>query len=257
MPWETPSKFTRSRRPQIGARKIVAPLRTRIFCGIPLARFATARVRDVFRLEAIARGGRDSVDLRSPSTATRTLSIKVYGARERGLDELMPLLKTVDCASEIRSSSRVDTRGVHFSSVVFPSPRWRWRRNLLPSKKPLRRRWMRSCRAGRRRRAQRIDHNDGAPLERHRPASGRTATITSSSAAVLDAIRFHQALLGNPGIAQLLYRYFEARFEPNGRWRDSAQRQDRSFIADPLEFIAAWIKSTISTRTAFCAMSSI
>jgi glutamate dehydrogenase len=51
-------------------------------------------MRDVFRLEAVARSGREAVDMRRPGDGA-PYQIKVYGARERGLGEFMPLLQNI------------------------------------------------------------------------------------------------------------------------------------------------------------------
>lgn len=40
--------------------------------------------------------------------------------------------------------------------------------------------------------------------------------------------RFHRALLANPRVADLLFRYFSARFEPSGRWHSPAQREEEA-----------------------------
>jgi glutamate dehydrogenase len=60
--------------------------------------------------------------------------------------------------------------------------------------------------------------------------------------------RFHQALLANPGVAALLFRYFEARFQPGGGFHDPARREEETLtplrqalgaalerVADPAE----------------------
>ena len=51
--------------------------------------------------------------------------------------------------------------------------------------------------------------------------------------------RFHEALLNNIEITQLLHRYFATRFEPDGRWRDSLQREAEALTPIRQELIAA------------------
>ncbi len=51
-------------------------------------------------------------------------------------------------------------------------------------------------------------------------------------------VRFHQALLRNVDVTQLLHRYFAVRFEPDGRWRDSLQREAEALTPIRQELIA-------------------
>jgi glutamate dehydrogenase len=196
-------------------------------------------MRDVFRLEAIARGGRDSADLRRSGDGDALFQIKVYGARERGLDELMPLLENLGLRVRDQIQFKITLEGAHFFIRVFSIEPMVDGADLLPSKKQL---------------LSALDALLSGQAEND--ALNGLIVMTGLHWRDIDLLRayrnyylqlgnrsgpdrFHQALLGNPSIAQLLYRYFEARFEPNGRWRDSAQREVEALTPIQQELIAA------------------
>lgn len=185
-------------------------------------------VRDVLRLEAVTRSGGELADIRPALAGSNDTHcrVQVYGMREKSLAEIMPLLHNIGLAvdDQIQYKVKVDDR--HFfirSFTVTPvasGPKY-----LLRSKK-------------------RIVSALNALL------TGRTEDDALNGlvlAAGLDwreidlfrayrnyylqlgvrfsQLRFHEALLGNLEMTELLLRYFEARFEPNGRWRDSVERE--------------------------------
>jgi glutamate dehydrogenase len=196
-------------------------------------------MRDVFQLEAVARSGRDSVDLRRSSDGA-PFQIKVYGARERGLDQLMPLLQNLGLRVLDQIQFKITFNGNRFFIRVFSvEPMVDGVADLLPSKKPL------------------LAALDALLFgQAEDDALNGLILLTGLHWKDIDLLRayrnyclqlggrfglyrFHLALLGNPAVARLLYRYFEARFEPDGRWRDSAQREVEALTPIQQELIAA------------------
>ena len=94
-------------------------------------------MRDVFRLEAIARGGPDTADLRRSGDGDAVFQIKVYGARERNLDELMPLLQNLGLPVRDQIQFKITLEGAHFFIRVFSIAPMVDGPDLLSSKKPL------------------------------------------------------------------------------------------------------------------------
>jgi len=182
-------------------------------------------MRDVFQLEAVARSDRDTVDLRR-SGGVALFQIKIYGARERGLHELMPLLQNLGLRVLDQIQFKITLEDHRFFIRAFSvEPMLDGFVDLLPSKKPL---------------LSALDALLSAQAEND--ALNGLILLTGLHWKDVDLLRayrnyylqlggrfghfrFHRALLGNPAIARLLFRYFEARFEPDGRWRDSAQRE--------------------------------
>ena len=166
--------------------------------------------------------------------------IKLYGARERGLDELMPLLQNIGLRVLDQIQFKITFEGARFFIRVFSiEPMVDGVADLLPSRKPL----LAALDALLSGQAENdalnglilltgLHWKDIDPLRAYRnyclQLGGRFGLY-----------RFHQALLGNPAVARLLYRYFKARFEPDGRWRDSAQREVEALTPIQQELVAA------------------
>jgi glutamate dehydrogenase len=150
--------------------------------------------------------------------------IKLYGARERGLDELMPLLQNIGLRVLDQIQFKITLEGARFFIRAFSvAPMVDGVADLLPSRKPL---------------LAALDALLSGQAEND--ALNGLILLTGLHWKDIDLLRayrnyclqlggrfglyrFHRALLGNPTVARLLYRYFEARFGPDGRWRDSAQ----------------------------------
>ena len=94
-------------------------------------------MRDVFKLEAVARSGRNAVDMRR-SGDDAPFQIKFYGARERGLDELMPLLQNMGLRVLDQIQFKITLEGARFfHSCLFCRADGYGVADLLPSRKPL------------------------------------------------------------------------------------------------------------------------
>ena len=199
-------------------------------------------VRDALRLEAVVLSGRVAVDLRPPVAGLDEAHyrVQVYSARERGLDEIMPFLQNLNLRVIDQIQFKVELGGRRFFIRSFSvKPTANGVENLLPLKKPL---------------LLLLDALLSGQAEDD--ALNGLTLLTGLHWKEIDLFRayrnyyfqlgsrfgrfrFHQALLGNPGITRLLHRYFEGRFEPDARWRDSLQREEEAVSAIRLELIAA------------------
>src|SRR5208283_1711040 len=96
MPWEDSLRILLDRAVRrLGLDKLSLPYERGFSAEYRSLVSPRLAMRDVFRLEAIARGGRDSADLRRSGDGDALFHIKVYGARERGLDQGCSTLFTV------------------------------------------------------------------------------------------------------------------------------------------------------------------
>jgi glutamate dehydrogenase len=199
-------------------------------------------VRDALRLEAVARSGQVAADLRPPVAGLDEAHyrVQVYSARERGLDEIMPFLQNLNLRVVDQIQFKVEPGGQRFFIRSFSvKPAANGVENLLPLRKPL---------------LLLLDALLSGQAEDD--ALNGLVLLTGLHWKEIDVFRayrnyyfqlgsrfgrfrFHQALLGNPRIAQLLYCYFAGRFEPGVRFRDSLQREEEALPAIRLELIAA------------------
>ena len=240
MPWEDSLRILLDRAVgRLGVGKLSLPYERGFSAEYRLLVSPRRAMRDVFRLEAIARGGRDTADLRRSGDGDALFQIKIYAAREHGLDELMPLLQNLGLRVRDQIQFKITLEGAHFFIRVFSIAPMVDGADLLSSKKPL---------------LSALDARLAGRAEND--ALNGLIVLTGLQWRDIDLLRayrnyylqlgsrsgpdrFHQALLCNPSIAQLLYRYFEARFEPDGRWRDSAQREVEALTPIQQELIAA------------------
>ena len=199
-------------------------------------------IRDALRLEAVVRDGRVVADLRPPVARLDEVHnrVQVYSAGELGLDEIMPFLLNLGLRVVDQIQFKVDLGGRRFFIRSFSvKPTADGVESLLLLKKPL---------------LQLLDALLSGQTEDD--ALNGLVLLTGLDWKEVDLLRayrnyyfqlgsrfgrfrFHQALLGNPRIARLLYRYFEGRFEPDARWRDSLQREEEALSPIRLELIAA------------------
>lgn len=199
-------------------------------------------VRDALRLEAVARGGREVVDLRSPIAGFdgQHYRMQVYGACERSLDEVMPYLQNLNLRVVDQIQFKVDFGDRRFfirSFSVTPAvDDWG---HLRLRKKPL---------------LQMLDALLSGQVEDD--ALNGLVLLTGLDWKEIDLFRayrnyyfqlgsrfgrfsFHRALLGNPAVARLLHCYFAGRFAPDARWHDASQREEDVLSPIRLELIAA------------------
>jgi glutamate dehydrogenase len=199
-------------------------------------------VRDVLRLEAVARSGREAVDLRPPVAGVddRHCRVQVYGVRERGLAEIMPLIQNmgVTVIDQIQFKLEVDAR--HFFIRSFSvAPAADGGDSLLRLKRPI----LLALNALLSGQAEDDALNglilltglDWRDIDLFRAYRNYYLQLGGR----FGGLRFHQALLRNLDVTRLLHRYFEARFEPNEHWRDSLQREGEALTPIRSELIAA------------------
>lgn len=199
-------------------------------------------VRDVLRLEAVVRSGSETVDLCPPVAGfdETYYRVQIYSARERGLDEIMPFLQNLNLRVVDQIQFKVKLGGRRFFIRSFSvKSTVNGVESLLPLKKPL---------------LALLDALLSGQAEDD--ALNGLILLTGLHWKEIDLFRayrnycfqlgsrfgrfrFHHALLANPRIARLLHRYFEARFKPDGRWRDSLQREEDALSPIRLELIAA------------------
>jgi len=199
-------------------------------------------VRDVLRLEAVARSGRAAADIRRPVAGLKDAHyrIQVYSARERRLDEIMPLLQNLNLHVADQIQFKVEPGNRQFFIRSFSvEPVTADVKTLYSLRKPL---------------LAMLDALLGGQAEDD--ALNGLVLLTGLDWREIDLfrayrnyyfqlgsrfgrLRFHQALLSNPKIVQLLGQYFERRFKPDARWGDSLQREEEALPALRLELIAA------------------
>lgn len=199
-------------------------------------------VRDALQMETMVRSGRETVDLRRPAAGRDEAHcrVQVYGERERSLDEIMPFLRNLNLHIIDQIQFKIAIGGHRFFIRSFSvEPVAAGVRNLLALREPL---------------LQVLDALLSGEVEDD--ALNGLILLTGLHWKEIDLFRayrnyyfqlsrrfgrfrFHQALLGNPAIAHLLLRYFEARFAPDGRWRDQMQREEEALSPIRLELIAA------------------
>lgn len=195
--------------------------------------------RDLLWLESIKRSGRDAVDLRPPGTDGAHHEVRVYSARERDLDEVMPILQNLGLRVVDQIQFKVTLVKRFFIRSFLVESDGDGVKNLLLSKKPL----LRALNALLSGQAEDDALNrlilptglDWREVDLFRAYRNYYLQLGGR----FGQSRVHQALLSNLEVARLLHRYFEARFAPDGRWRDQDQREVEALTPIRLELIAA------------------
>ena len=188
-------------------------------------------VRDTLRLDSLILTGGEGFDLWEPHPGLGDgyHQLRLYGERERGLDEIMPFLQNLGLRAMDQISFRLEAGSKRFflrGFAVVPAapdaadPMSR-KEDLLEALDALLAGWVEN------------DALNGLLL----PAGLSWREIDVFRAyrnyyfqlgSHFGRFRFHRALLSNPGAAGLLFRYFAARFEPDGRWNDPIQREEEA-----------------------------
>ena len=199
-------------------------------------------VRDVLRLEAVARSGHEVADLRPPVLGfdDRHCRVQVYGSQERDLAEIMPLLQNMGLVvcDQIQFKLALNDRPFFIRSfsvaLTSSSPE-----SLLRLKKPI----LSTLNALLSGRAEDDALNglvlltglDWREIDLFRTYRNYYLQLGGR----VGRFRFHEALLHNLDVTLLLLRYFEARFEPDGRWRDPLEREAEALAPIRQELVAA------------------
>jgi glutamate dehydrogenase len=195
-------------------------------------------VRDALTLERLAQDGREGFDLWEPQPALGDAChrLRLYGEQERGLDEIIPLLQNLGFRVMDQISFRLEAGPKRFflrSFAVTPAlagagdPLAR-KDGLLEALGALLAGWVED------------DALNGLLLPtglswREIDLFRAYRNFYFQLGSRFSRFRFHRALLSNPAAAALLFRYFAARFEPDGRWSDPAQREEEALSPLRLE----------------------
>ena len=191
-------------------------------------------LRDAVKLERVLESGRDAFELWKPKPpeARGRYLLRFYSLRERYLDELLPLLEKLGLrvADQIRFPLDVAGKRVFLTSFSVEA--------ASPMAGPLTARKKALLDVLHALLAQRLK-NDA--LNGLLPTTGLNwreidvfrgyRNYYFQLGARIAPQRFHQALLNNPKIAELLYRYFETRFKPDPAL-GNAQRREEEALPD-------------------------
>jgi glutamate dehydrogenase len=195
-------------------------------------------VRDALRLEDLMRKGGEGFDLWEPHPGLDDpyYRLQLYGERVRGLDEIMPFLESLGLRVMDQVSFRLDTGARRFflrSFAVTPAPAdvpdpMPHKQALLQALDALLSGWVEN------------DALNGLLLPtglswREIDVFRAYRNYYFQLGSRFGRFRFHKALLGNPRAAELLFRYFAIRFEPDGRWSDPVQREEEALSPIRLE----------------------
>jgi glutamate dehydrogenase len=215
-------------------KPLAESLATRYLQGIPgeyRARvpFSLA-VRDCLRLEQVQRTGKETVDLWSEgSRGGAAYRLQLYRTEERYLDEILPVLQNLGLRIIDQIQFVIEFgEGCLFIRSFAVETSAKGASPLRRLKKPL------------------LEALDALMSSRAEDdALNGLLVMTGLSWKAIDIFRgyrnyffqlgsrftqarFHQALLANPVIARLLFRYFEARFEPDQRWTRLDRREEEA-----------------------------
>ncbi|MGZ8219007.1 NAD-glutamate dehydrogenase domain-containing protein [Methylomagnum sp.] len=199
-------------------------------------------VRDALRLDELIQAGGERFDLWEPHPrhGDTHYRLRLYGERERSLDEIMPFLANLGLRVIDQVSFRMDV-GIKplflRSFAVMPAPPGV--ADLMPHKTPLLESlhamlggWVEN------------DALNGLLLVaglawRQIDVFRAYRNYYFQLGSRFSRFRFHRALLDNPNAAALLFRYFASRFEPDGRWSRAEQREEEALFPVRLELAAA------------------
>jgi glutamate dehydrogenase len=198
--------------------------------------------RDALSLGAVLAAGGDRTDLWEPHAelGDGRYRLQLYGDRERSLDEVMPFLENLGLKIFDQIPFRLEAGGRRLfirSFAVSPAaagapdlmPR---RAALLEALEALLRGWVENDELNGLLGATGLSWREIDVLRAYRnyyfQLGSRFGRLT-----------LHRALLASPGVAELLFRYFETRFRPDGRWADAARREEEFLSPLRMELAAA------------------
>ena len=242
LPWEERLRLLLERRcgAEEGGRRCqrYAGLFPREYRALIHPRFA---VRDIARIERILAGGGEQFDLWGPFRLKEPYCrLQFYSLRESYLNELMPFLENLHLSviDEVDFTLAVEGREVFIKSFALRSG-VRRETPLVAMRAPLLEA-LTALRAG----------------ELENDSLNMLLIPTGLSWRQIDVFRGYRnyyfqlgssftkkrialALINNPQVALLLYRYFEARFKPETRWSDPLAREEEALSPLRLELAAA------------------
>ena len=194
-------------------------------------------IRDVRAIEQLLATGDDGFDLWGPFQERQEFyRLQFYSLKESYLNELMPFLENLALAvvDEVDFFLEVDGRTIYVKSFAV--------RNSYPEGQPLaaQRDNLLKTLAGLRKGIIEDDYLN------------RLMVLTGLDWQEIDVFRAYRnyyfqlgnpftkrrvafTLINNPQAALLLYRYFEARFQPSPDWQDSIQREEEALMPIRME----------------------
>ena len=198
-------------------------------------------VRDALQLDERIRSGGEGFDLWEPhpGLGDSYYRLQVYGVGKRSLDEIMPFLENLGLRVIDQISFRLNAgeRPLLIRSFsVMPATEIN---ALIPRKAPLLEAlhallsgWVES------------DALNGLLLAtglswREIDVFRAYRNYYFQLGSRFGRFRLHKALLSNARVAELLFRYFENRFKPDGRWASPAQREEEALSPIRMELISA------------------
>lgn len=207
--------------------------------SLVIPRFA---VRDVLGLDAAARSGREVADLRPPLAGFdgKHCRVQIYGSHERNLAEMMPLLQNMGLIVGDQIQFKLALNDDRFFIRSFSvAPTLSGPESLLRLRKPI----LSTLNALLSGQAEDDPLNglvlstglDWREIDLFRTYRNYYLQLGGGGG----RFRFHEALLHNLGVTRLLVRYFEARFHPDGRWRDPLEREAQALGPIREELVAA------------------
>ncbi len=194
-------------------------------------------VRDVRVIEQVLKSGEESFDLWGPFKELQEFyRLQFYSLKESYLNELMPFLENLNLTviDEVDFNIEIEERSVYVKSFTV--------RSNHPEAKPLatQRNKLLEILVGLRNGSIEDDYLN------------RLMVLTGLDWREIDVFRAYRnyyfqlgnpftkrrvafALINNPKAALLLYRYFEARFQPNPAWQDPLRREEEALMPIRLE----------------------
>ncbi len=198
-------------------------------------------VRDIRAIEQLLESGEEGFDLWGPFNERHEFfRLQFYSLRESCLNELMPFLENLSLTvvDEVDFNVDVDTETVYVKSFMVRSehpqakPLAMQRDNLLDILNGLRRGTIEDDYLNRMMLLTGLDWQKIDVFRAYRNYYFQIGNPFTKR-------RVAFALINNPQAALLLYRYFEARFQPNQEWADPMQREEEALMPVRLELAQA------------------
>lgn len=198
-------------------------------------------VRDALQLDKLIQGESEGLDLWAPDPELGDphYRLQLYGERERSLDEIMPFLDNLNLRVIDQMPFRIAAGPRHYfirSFSVLPRTAGG---DLMARKEPLLEAlqallsgWVANDMLNG---LLPITGLNWREVDVFRAYRNYYFQLGSS----FGRFRFHLALLSNPGIADLLFRYFRNRFDPDGGWSSPEQREEEALFPLRTELAAA------------------
>ncbi len=198
-------------------------------------------IRDVRAIEKVLKSGEEGFDLWGPFQERQEFyRLQFYSLRQSCLNELMPFLENLNLAvvDEVDFNLEVDERSIYVKSFsvrnsrVEAKPLASQRDNLLEVLKGLRNGSIEDDYLNRLMVLTGLDWKEIDVFRAYRNYYFQLGNPFTKRRAAF-------ALINNPQAALLLFRYFEARFQPNPDWQDPMMREEQAIMPVRMELSQA------------------